>query len=52
MEKIHDSVKHFKFRVLNININLFTEIKVSTRLFFSSRLRNTECLLASTQKGF
>lgn len=34
MEEIHDSVKHFKFHVLNTDIILITEIKVSTKLFF------------------
>ena len=34
MEEIYDSVKHFKFHVLNMGIILITEIKVSTKLFF------------------
>lgn len=35
-KKNHDSVKHFKFCVLNININLFNEIKSLLGLFFQA----------------
>lgn len=46
MEEIHDSVTHLKLHVLNMDIILITETKVSPKLFFPSRGRNAECHLA------
>lgn len=47
MEEIHDSVKHFKFHVLNTDIILITEIKVSTKLFFK---QTQECRMSFGRK--